>query len=141
MKKVLMIAYYYPPLIDSGAYRTLYFSENLKKFGWEPIVLTVKNPDKTYCNVGQIEAPKGIKIQRSHTINIYKLIGKTNALIYHFLKLFGIELKRNVIYDLIRFPDIFYLWTPFAYFKAKKIIKKEKIDVIYISCPFHSSAL
>jgi len=41
MKKVLMIAYHFPPLAgSSGIQRTLRFAQQLREFGWEPIVLT-----------------------------------------------------------------------------------------------------
>lgn len=41
MKKVLMVAYHFPPLAgSSGIQRTLRFVQHLPKFGWQPIVLT-----------------------------------------------------------------------------------------------------
>lgn len=41
-KRVLMIAFDYPPRRSSGVQRTLKFSEYLPRFGWEPIVLTAR---------------------------------------------------------------------------------------------------
>ena len=41
MKRVLMIAYHFPPLAgSSGIQRTLRFAQHLPSFGWEPLVLT-----------------------------------------------------------------------------------------------------
>lgn len=41
MKRILMIAYHFPPLAgSSGIQRTLRFAQHLPAFGWEPIVLT-----------------------------------------------------------------------------------------------------
>jgi glycosyltransferase involved in cell wall biosynthesis len=41
MKKVLMVAYHFPPLAgSSGIQRTLRFAQQLPEFGWDPIVLT-----------------------------------------------------------------------------------------------------
>ena len=41
MRRVLMVAYHFPPLAgSSGIQRTLRFVQHLPKFGWEPIVLT-----------------------------------------------------------------------------------------------------
>jgi len=41
MKRILMIAYHFPPLAgSSGIQRTLRFVQHLLAFGWEPIVLT-----------------------------------------------------------------------------------------------------
>src|SRR5262245_14173538 len=41
MKRVLMIAYHFPPLAgSSGIQRTLRFVQHLPSFGWDPCVLT-----------------------------------------------------------------------------------------------------
>lgn len=41
MKRLLMIAYHFPPIHgSSGVQRTLRFARYLPEFGWEPIVLT-----------------------------------------------------------------------------------------------------
>ena len=41
MKRVLMVAYHFPPLAgSSGIQRTLRFVQHLPKFGWEPLVLS-----------------------------------------------------------------------------------------------------
>jgi len=41
VKKVLVLAYYFPPLGLSGVQRTLAFVKYLPLFGWEPTVITV----------------------------------------------------------------------------------------------------
>jgi hypothetical protein len=44
VKRVLMIAFHYPPMRgSSGIQRALKFSQYLPEFGWQPLVLTV-NP-------------------------------------------------------------------------------------------------
>src|SRR5664280_1134648 len=43
MFKVLVIAYYYPPLGLSGVQRTLKFVKYMKGNNWEPVVLTTGN--------------------------------------------------------------------------------------------------
>jgi dTDP-4-amino-4,6-dideoxygalactose transaminase/glycosyltransferase involved in cell wall biosynthesis len=41
MKRLLMIAYHFPPLAgSSGIQRTLSFARHLPRFGWEPLILT-----------------------------------------------------------------------------------------------------
>jgi dTDP-4-amino-4,6-dideoxygalactose transaminase/glycosyltransferase involved in cell wall biosynthesis len=41
MKRILMIAFHFPPLAgSSGIQRTLRFARHLPQFGWEPLVLT-----------------------------------------------------------------------------------------------------
>lgn len=41
MKKVLVIAYYFPPMGFSGIQRTLKFVKYLSGYGWQPTVLTI----------------------------------------------------------------------------------------------------
>src|SRR5436309_2463831 len=43
-KKVLMICYYFPPIVASGVARSLEFAKLLPHSGWEPLVLTVRHP-------------------------------------------------------------------------------------------------
>lgn len=42
-RKVLIIAYYFPPLGLSGVQRILKFTKYLPDFDWQPVVLTVGN--------------------------------------------------------------------------------------------------
>jgi hypothetical protein len=42
MRRVLVIAYYFPPFGGAGVQRTLKFVKYLPEFGWQPVVLTVK---------------------------------------------------------------------------------------------------
>jgi glycosyltransferase involved in cell wall biosynthesis len=41
MRRVLFIAYLYPPIANSGTRRSLCFSNHLADSGWEPVVLTL----------------------------------------------------------------------------------------------------
>jgi len=40
MRKVLFIAYYFPPITGSGVFRSLKFAKYLPEFGWQPYVIT-----------------------------------------------------------------------------------------------------
>src|ERR1700730_7673239 len=43
-KRVLMIAYLFPPIANSGTQRPAKFAKYLTPCGWEPVVLTVERP-------------------------------------------------------------------------------------------------
>lgn len=43
MKKVLYIAYFFPPVSGAGVQRSLKFSKYLQLYGWHPVIVTVKN--------------------------------------------------------------------------------------------------
>jgi len=45
MKRVLIIAYYWPPNAGVGVYRWLKFTKYLPQFGWQPVVYTPENPE------------------------------------------------------------------------------------------------
>src|SRR5687767_12272274 len=40
MKRVLVVAYYFPPIAGGGVQRTVKFVRYLRQFGYEPVVLT-----------------------------------------------------------------------------------------------------
>lgn len=67
MKRVLMIAYHFPPLAgSSGIQRTLRFVQHLPDFGWEPLVLTAD--PKAYESTSDdllAEVPEGTVVRRS----------------------------------------------------------------------------
>ncbi len=44
MKKVLILAYSFPPIGGGRVRRAIKFVKYLRSFGWEPVVLTVKRP-------------------------------------------------------------------------------------------------
>ena len=66
MNKVLIIAYHYPPAAgSSGIQRTLKFTQYLRDFGWEPIVLTVKPMAHSQTDPGQMsEIPSDMIVRR-----------------------------------------------------------------------------
>ena len=66
-KKVLMIAYYYPPLSGSGVFRSLKFSKYLPCYGWQPTVISAKEPPQgwNFRDDDQIqEIPENIEVIR-----------------------------------------------------------------------------
>lgn len=141
-KKILMICYYYPPLTDVGCKRSVSFAKNFKKLGWQPYVLSVKNPDKTFCSLGNDAPPEGIPVKYSLSLfSLYKFFGKLNGLLSRFLKLFKIHLKKNYFYEFLCVPDIFIGWVPLAIVNGLRLIKKHDIDLIYISITPVSSAI
>jgi hypothetical protein len=71
MKRVLMIAYHFPPLQgSSGIQRTLRFARYLPEFGWEPIVLTAH--PRAYESVADdqlSDTPAGLHVCRAFALD------------------------------------------------------------------------
>lgn len=141
-KNLLMVCYYYPPIIDVGSKRSIAFSKYLAKYGWTPYVLSVKNPDKAYCNVGRVFPPLNVRVTYAYSlINLYTFVGKINGLISRVLRWVNVKYNRNIVWELFCFPDHFIGWIPLAIIKGFKIIKKYNIDFIYVSCTPYSAAI
>lgn len=141
-KNVLMVCYYYPPLTDVGCKRSVFFSKYFKDNGFSPYVLSVKNPDKSYCSLGNEKPPRDIPVFYSISLfNLSWFIGKLNGAVSRFLRMFGIDLKKNYFYEYLCIPDIFIGWIPQAILRGYRLIKKYDIDLIYVSVTPLSSAL
>ncbi len=150
-KKVLIITYYWPPASSPGVYRFLKFTRYLRDFGWEPIILTVKNgsyPSIDYTLLHEI--PDDLTIYHSSTIEpfaIYKkLTGKKGKSIPVGISYNPKEkgvLKKIMFYIRANYfiPDARKGWTFFAKRKAKKIIQRENIDAVITTGPPHSTHL
>lgn len=128
MKKVLMIAYDYPPLGGGGVFRTLKFTKYLPQFGFKPYVLTVKNAMHPIRDPSLLEE-----------ISPQARIFRTFSLEHKILRMSFRALKINPKWIFI--PDMNIGWLPFAVRRGEKIIKEENIDVIYATAPVYTSLL
>lgn len=63
MKRVLIVAYYFPPVAASGAMRPLGFCRNLPAFGWQPEVLTTA-PECVYP-VHEVDQKLGARVPKT----------------------------------------------------------------------------
>jgi len=125
MKNVLMVTYYFPPMGGVGTMRTVKFVKYLQKHGWLPLILTV---NKRWGERGdeslQRDIPSNVKIYRTPSPELSRSLPWR---------------VRNLIESLIFFPDNKMGWIPFALSSARRIIKNEKIDLIYSSSAPYTS--
>ena len=82
-KKVLFIAYHFPPIGGSGVQRSIKHVKYLPEFGYEPIVVTVKSGHNFAYDYSLLdEIPENTKIYRSNsgeTLWFRKIIENTNT--------------------------------------------------------------
>ncbi len=134
MFKVLVIAYYYPPMGLSGVQRVLKFTKYMKQFGWEPTVITT---DKTayYAHDKSLmtEAEKAeIKIIRTGGKDPNSLLAKRGTVKMpreSIRKFFGRVSKTVFI------PDNKKFWSKKACKVARKILAEDEFDMIFVSVP------
>jgi len=128
MKKVLFIAYHFPPLAGGGTFRSLKLVKYLPQFGWLPTVVTTNTRnywayDESLLN----EVPKEVKIIRTCEFDPFYL--------HILLSKIGLGKLYQKIKDLFLIPDEKIGWIPFAYRMAKKELKKQKYDLIFSTSP------
>ncbi|RMH81620.1 MAG: group 1 glycosyl transferase, partial [Calditrichaeota bacterium] len=77
MKKVLILTYYWPPAGGPGVQRVVRFVRYLPEFGWQPIVLTVKDGDYPARDESlQEKIPPQCRVYRSPIPEPYRLYRK-----------------------------------------------------------------
>lgn len=152
MKKVLVIAHIFPPLGGSGVQRTLKFVKYLKKYGYEPIVVTagnssflLKDPSLLQqipndVQVIRVDEPK--QIQSEDLQNIFELY-KELIIDNHLLKQYTILLKQNASQLLqALLPDQYIIWAMRVIEAIKKEVDLHNIDVVYsTSGPYSDHAV
>ncbi|MCX7998713.1 MAG: glycosyltransferase, partial [Leptospiraceae bacterium] len=110
--KICFISSLYPPFILGGAEIIVKKeAEQLAKRGHEVLVITTSPNRKNYE-----EELNGVKIYRISPLNIYPM--------------FNHQEKPMFIKPIWHLID---LWNPSSYFLTKKILNKEKPDVVHIN--------
>lgn len=84
MRRVLVISYYWPPSGGSGVQRWVKFAKYLPSFGWQPVIYTPENPERTSTDSTlAAEVPADTEIIKTKIIepyNLYrKLMGKNSS--------------------------------------------------------------
>ncbi|MGH8769559.1 MAG: glycosyltransferase [Burkholderiales bacterium] len=126
MKRVLMIAYHFPPLHgSSGIQRTLKFSQYLPDFGWQPIVLTAD--PRAYSSVSQDqmrELSGGLLIERAFALDTAKHLA-----------------WRGAYPRLLALPDRWVSWWLGAVPAGLRLIRKHRPQIIWSTYPIATAHL
>ena len=148
-KTVLIIVYYFPPRGGVAVIRTVKYVKFLRKYGWEPIILTAKQTHFQFRDDSLLnELPEGIKIIRTKPPLIQQWVRstqnqmRTNKSGENRKK--ESDKKASPLYLLLRnlknkFNRLFFLiddyegWRKTALKAAGEIIRKNHIALIYTS--------
>lgn len=116
-KTILMIAYYFPPASGIGTFRITKFSKYLKKFGYNPIIVTLEAKNYITTDMSLMEDLKGIKRYDIKLLNKNK--NKVKDFYYSLLEQIEPILKKeNPSYAFIT-------GGPFYYLQIGPILKKQ----------------
>jgi glycosyltransferase involved in cell wall biosynthesis len=141
MKSVLMIAYAYPPILSVGRHRTLRFERHLRSFGYEPIIHTVKNPDRARVQTAADRPADGPNVHRSWALNLGWLATAVSWIGDKLARLVGADLQHDPLRRLLFFPDVHIGWIPHCVVKSLAIIRRHRVSVIYVTCSPFSAAV
>ena len=135
-RKVLMICYYFPPMITSGVTRSLEFAKLLPEFGWQPRVLTVKDSKDPWNTAREGVVPEGICVERTLEWNLAGLADFLHGCSCRVARLFGKNLTFNVFRECLCIPDSQIAW----FSTVAALSSARECELIYVSCsPFSSS--
>ena len=152
-KKVLVIAYFFPPLGGSGVQRTMKFVKYMNKLGYNPVIATVKNGHNYAYDLEMLkEIPKGVEVYRSNSgekLWLRNIIEKVESTVKKVKnnKHESVEtsvkgnnedresLKTKIFKYMeynIYIPDSKIRWYKHAVRNIKnKVLKENKFDVLY----------
>lgn len=145
-KKVLIIAYLFPPIGGGGVQRALKMAKYLVQFDWEVHVLTVEpayhvSLDPSLLN----ELPEGVFIHRTKELSQGK-VGhvSSRSTVGTKINLSFSGRMKNLLRSSLKFikpyilvPDDQILWYPWAVREGLKVMSEHKIDVIFsTSAPY-----
>ena len=126
MKRVLMVAYHFPPLAgSSGIQRTLRFVQHLPKLGWQPLVLSTNT--RAYERISHdldADLPSGTVVRRAFALDSAR-----------HLSLWG----RHVA-ALAR-PDRWVSWKLDGVRQGMKMIREFRPDVLWSTYPIATAHL
>ena len=136
MQKVLVITYYWPPAGGPGSQRVSKFCKYLVEMNWEPVVLTVANPQYQYIDASLNENIREINwVYKAKSLEPHKtyrtLINQTSASKRNTR--FSTYVKRisNFIRVNCFIPDARIGWYLYAVNKGLEVIEKHKPAMIF----------
>ena len=140
MQKVLVIAYYFPPMGLSGVQRTLKFVKYLPAFGWEPTVLTVEHRNYFASDESLLRELDNLPVNIIRTKSIDP---------FHFRKKSakaGLPSGRShsllsKLSQAVFIPDNKIGWKRHAVKRAKETLSETKFDLIFATAPPYTAFL
>ena len=140
MKRVLVIAYYFPPMGLSGVQRIVKFVKYLPSFGWKPTVLTV-DPGGYYAFDHSLESDidvHTVHVERTKSLDPTRIFKKRST-----VAMPGDASQRWMasISQFLFIPDNKIGWYPYALKSAIALHAAEPFDAVFASAPPYTVSL
>lgn len=149
MKRVLIIAYYWPPNAGVGVYRWLKFAKYLPQFGWQPVVYTPENPELQAVDAGlEADIPAAAEVIKAPITEPYswykRFTGKRTdeRLQTAFLREEAGPTWKEDLANWLRsnffIPDARVWWVKPSVKRLEKYLKEHPVDLIVTTGSPHS---
>ncbi|MFO7675817.1 MAG: glycosyltransferase [bacterium] len=136
MRRLLVVAYYTPPLGLSGVMRVTKLCKFLPEFGWRPLILTVKPAAYYHYDPQLLEDLAGSQIYRTESTDPARLLNRLRPVRARLRPSAARHLGRGPrLLNYLLFPDAKVGWTPFAVREGGRIIEREKPAAIFATAP------
>ncbi|HEY9188728.1 MAG TPA: glycosyltransferase family 4 protein [Ignavibacteria bacterium] len=141
MRKVLVIAYYFPPLGLSGVQRTFKFVKYLSRFNWLPTILTISPGGyfaKDYGMLKEIEDQDISIVRVGSKLEPTQIFKKKDAIEmpHEFVRKFSSRLSQFFL-----LPDNKIGWKKKAIEAGSKLLENDKFDAIFSTAPPYTDFL
>jgi len=140
---LLLISYPFPPIPYGGTYRALRLCKKfVDQYDIDCHVLTLKIY-KDIPNDFELlkKIPDAVSIYRVPIIDPWRKYQVIKTKFIHRTWFKAVNKIFSFCLRFITFPDHMLLWIPFAVLKARRVIRKHKIQTILVSSPPDSSQL
>ncbi len=137
-RRLLVLAYFFPPVGGGGVQRTTKFLKYLAPRGWSATVITAE-PEYWIMDDSLVrDIPEGTRVERTRALTAYTVLqhvfrpkrsasgaptaGRRPSGAFRALKRAS---------DFVLVPDQYVGWNPFALARARRVLREERIDALY----------
>ncbi len=130
-----------------GTQRAAKFARYLPQFGWQPYIITVKTVQYYAQDATLLQDLNHVPIYRTGSLDPLRLLAlwekrknpskkiKNSNPTTTYQKKSVLKFLNELVGGWLFIPDSKILWLPFAFWQAVKIIRHEKIQVVFTTSP------
>jgi hypothetical protein len=136
VRRLLVVAYYMPPLGLSGVMRVTKLCKFLPEAGWQPLILTVKPVAYYHYDSLLLEDLKASRIYRTESADPNRLLNLVRSKAKKLTPALAQGLGAGPrLLNHVLFPDSKIGWLPFGSVAGRHVIDREKPAAIFASAP------
>jgi glycosyltransferase involved in cell wall biosynthesis len=128
-RRVLVLAYFFPPVGGAGVQRTLKFVKYLAELGWDATVVSTRRHSSRVRDRSLLaDVPPTTLVRRTARLPLARYLG------------FGLQrLRLARLSAYVVWPDGGLGWMPFALLAALRAVRRDRPDVVFsTSAPYGS---